>query len=252
MRAPRPLPLLAAALLAAAALLPRPASASAKDDAALARAVEDQLRLSPVVGRLPIAAAARDGRVVLSGRVDTLYEAWEAVDRAGKARGAIDVEGRLAIGGGERADGAVESAIRRRFSDLPEVLGAGIAVSVREGVATLTGTLRDARVRFQAADAAARVEGVAEVVDRIDTGERDDETLLASVEALVGRRSLSRVSGVFEVRVEAGVVTLEGTVSRFSEKRRAERLVLGINGVREFVDLLSVVPASPDLEIPLR
>ena len=131
-------------------------------------------------------------------------------------------------------------------------MGAGIAVSVREGVATLTGTLRDARVRFQAADAAARVEGVAEVVDRIDTGERDDETLLASVEALVGRRSLSRVSGVFEVRVEAGVVTLEGTVSRFSEKRRAERLVLGINGVREFVDLLSVVPASPDLEIPLR
>ena len=108
------------------------------------------------------------------------------------------------------------------------------------------------RAARQAADAAARVEGVAEVVDRIDTGERDDETLLASVEALVGRRSLSRVSGVFEVRVEAGVVTLEGTVSRFSEKRRAERLVLGINGVREFVDLLSVVPASPDLEIPLR
>lgn len=250
MRAPTSSALLAAALLAAAALAPAPASA--KGDSALVRAVEDQLRLSPVVGRLPIDAAAKDGKVVLTGRVDTLYEAWEAVDRAGGARGALDVESRLAIGDGARRDASVESDVRRKFSDLPDVASAGVAVAVQGGVATLTGTLRDARVRFQAADAAAQVQGVREVVDRFDTGERDDGELLAAVEGTIGRRSLSRVSGDVRVRVEGGVVTLEGTVSRFSEKRRARELVLGINGAKGVADLLSVAPASPDLEIRLR
>lgn len=239
----------AAAVLAAAATTP--SSADAGDDSDLRRAVRDQIRLSPVVGRLGIDVKARDGTVTLVGRVDTLYEAWEAIHRAGEARGAIDVESRLEIGGGSRDDGTIESEILRNFSNILGVAEAGLGVTVRGGVATIEGKLRDARVRFQAADAAARVVGVVEVVDRVETGERDDEDLLKSVEAVIGRRSLVRVSGLVEVQVEQGVVTLAGTVSRFSEKRRARELVLGVNGVKEVVDRLEVTRKSPNLLIQL-
>jgi len=237
--------------LAASLLGGAPAAGDVDADREIARAVQDQLRLSAVVGRFLIDPSVQDGKVVLTGSVDTLAQSLEAIDRAGHARGVVDVRSQLRVGRGSRRDGEIASDIRRRFQDIPDVAALGIEVDVRQGVATLSGKLEDARVRFAAIDAAAEVRGVTEVADRLESAPREDAEILASATGVLGRRSIARISGRVETTVEHGVVTLEGTVTRFSEKRRAARLVLGINGVKAVDDRLRVERSSPDLEISL-
>jgi hyperosmotically inducible protein len=227
------------------------AFAGAAEDSDIARRVDDQLRRSPTVGHLGVRAKVRDGRVSLDGRVRTLAQAWQAVDLAGKVRGAIEVESRIEISSRGSGDPSIETAVKRRFEDLPEVAGAGLTVTVEAGTVTLAGKVRDARVRFTAADAAAGVEGVVAVTDRIETPELDDETIEKAVAGLFATRSLVRVTGKVESTVKDGVVTLEGYVTRLYDRKRATRLVLGINGVRAIENRLAVKPSDPNFVIPL-
>lgn len=221
------------------------------DDREILRKVSERVRMSAVVGHLPIEVAASRGRVVLTGRVRTLAQVWEAVERAGSVAGVLDVESRLVLDVHAPSDAAIEAAVKRRFADLPEVASSGVAVRIEKGVATLSGAINDARLRFAAADAAAAVEGVVSVVDHVETPALDDAAILKAVQAILGRRSPVRVAGKIDPTVRSGVVTLEGFVKRAADRRRAERLVLGINGVKDVVDRLVVEPSSPDLLIPL-
>jgi len=227
------------------------AFAGAAEDSEIARKVDDQLRRSPTVGHLGVRAKARDGRVSLEGRVRTLAQAWQAADLAGKVRGVIEVENRIEIDSRGAGDLSIGAAVRRRFEDLPEVAAAGLTVTVEAGTVTLAGKLRDARARFTAADAAAEVEGVVAVNDLIETPESDDETIKKAVAGLFATRSLVRVAGKVESTVKDGVVTLEGHVTRLYDRKRATRLVMGINGVRAIENRLAVKPSDPNFVIPL-
>jgi osmotically-inducible protein OsmY len=243
---------LAAGLGALAAMaLVTAAFGGPSEDSEIARKVSEQLRRSATVGHLGIDAKVRDGRAVLDGRADTLAQAWEATDLAAKVRGVLEIESRIEIDSRGASDAAIASAVKRHFEDHPEVAGSGIEVRVEAGTVTLSGTVRDARIRFAAADAAAEVKGVVAVSDRVETPAKDDELIRKSVVAILGAGSFVRVSGKIQPTVKDGVVTLEGRVGRLYDRKRAERLVLGINGVRGVEDRLEVKPMNPDLVIPL-
>ncbi|MBZ5639313.1 MAG: BON domain-containing protein [Acidobacteriia bacterium] len=234
------------AMVVAAAAFGGPA-----EDSEMTRRVSEQLRRSAILGHLGIDARVHDGRVVLTGHVRTLSQAWEATDLAAKVRDVVEVESRIDLESRGGSDAAIGSAVKRSFEDHPEVAAAGLGVSVDAGTVTLTGKVDDARVRFAAADVAARTEGVVAVSDRIETPAKDDAFILKAVTAILGAGSFVRVSGKIQPTVKDGVVTLEGSVARLYDRKRAERLVLGVNGVRGVENHLEVKPMRPDLVIPL-
>jgi osmotically-inducible protein OsmY len=221
------------------------------EDSEIARKVSDQLRRSATIGHLGIGARVRDGRAVLEGHVRTLSQVWEATELAGKVRGVLDVESRIDIDSRGAGDPGIESAVKRGFEDHPEIAAAALGVTVEAGTVILSGKVADARIRFAAADVAAKTDGVVAVTDRIETPAKDDELIRTSVASILGPRSLVRVPGKIEIKVKDGVVTLEGTVDRLYDRKRAERLVLGINGVRGIGNRLEVKPTRRDLVIPL-
>ena len=243
--------LAATVIVLTALVLANPVTAGPADDAEMTRQVSDQLRRSATVGHLGLAAKVRDGRVVLEGRALSLGQVREAEDIAGKVRGVLTLENRIRLDSRSASDATIASAVRRKFEDHPELADAGLDVKVDAGSVTLSGKVRDARLRFAAADAAAEVEGVVEVTDRIESPPKDDESIRKAATALLGRGSLVRVSGKIETSVKDGVVTLEGSVARLYDRKRSERLVLGINGVRAIENRLEVNPSRPDLVIPL-
>ena len=245
----RRLPSALAALAAAA--LTTAAFAGAAEDSDIARKVGEQLRRSPVVGHFLLVAKARDGRVTLEGRVHTLSESWDAEDLAGKVRGVLELDNRIAIDSRGTGDATIEAAVKRRYEDIVSVANAAPEIRVEQGAVTLSGKLKDARTRFTAIDAAAKIPGVVSVQDRFETPSKDDQAIGKEVAAILANLSLVRVSGKVKSAVKDGTVTLTGRVSKLADRKRLTRLVLGTNGVRGIEDRLEVGPSKQDLLIPL-
>jgi osmotically-inducible protein OsmY len=242
---------LAVAISLAAIAVALPVLGGQADDSELAQKVSDRLRQSATVGHLQISAGVRDGRVLLKGRVRNLFQAWEAANLAGKVNGVLEIENRIDVDSRGPSDATILSAVKRAFEDRPDVAASNLAISVDAGTVALSGKLDDARIRFTAADAAAAVDGVVAVKDRMETAAKDDESIRKAVTAILGPASLVRVAGKIESMVKDGVVTLKGTVPRVYERRRAERLALGVNGVRSVENRLEVKPPRTDHLISL-
>ena len=126
---------------------------------------------------------------------------------------------------------------------MPRLSRGSLSVDVSSGTVRISGRLDDARLRFDAADAAAKIPGVVAVVDTISSGDTSDAELGVQVPSVLGRRSVTFVAGDFDIHVEGGIVKLEGTVPRLWERILAERATLGVNGVKGVVNLLEVVPS---------
>lgn len=244
-RLPSALAALAAAALATAAL------AGAAEDSDVARKVGEQLRRSPLIGQFALTAKARDGRVTLDGRVHTLSESWDAEDLAGKVRGVLEIDNRIAIDSRGTSDAAIEAAIKRRYEDIVAVATAAPEVRVVQGAVTLSGKLRDGRTRFTAIDAAAKIPGVVAVEDRFETPAKDDETIGKEVAGVLANLSLLGVSGKVRPTVKDGIVTLTGRVGKLYDRKRLTRLALGANGVRGVENRLEIGSSKSDLLIPL-
>ncbi len=180
--------------------------------------------------------------MTLRGRMRSLAASLAAEDVAASVRGVLGIVNELEVDRAGLSDETIEGDLRRRFRDVPALEAAGIEAEVSEGRAVLTGRVADARLRLRARDAAAEVEGVVAVEDRLQTPSATDEAILAAVQGLLGPGSLVRVAGKIRPSVEEGVVRLEGRVPRLADRRRAERLAWGVNGVRGVVNELEVVP----------
>lgn len=235
--------LAATATVAAIALAVSPSVfAGEREDDAVRLNIETSLAYQQTLAGERLTVAFTEGRASLSGTVQTLYRKWEAVETAARVRGVLTVDDGIVVFGQPQRDTTLADAVRRRFEDLPKVASAQLAVDARDGIVTLEGTVRDARIRFDARDAAAQLPGVLGVVDRITTPERPDDRLAKDIVNLIGPRSLQRVPGEIKVTVEGGIARLEGQVPRLWERIRAERIALGINGVRGVVNELEVRP----------
>ncbi len=123
-----------------------------------------------------------------------------------------------------------------------------VGVQVHQGIVTLTGTIDSYPKKLAAVDAAHRVRGVMDVVNRLvvkipAAWERTDERVAAGV-----REALKADILVPDQRIRCtvadGTVTLEGRVDSWAERVHAEEAVQRQAGVRGVVNLLTVARAE--------
>jgi osmotically-inducible protein OsmY len=217
-------------------------SADPREDSTIRLEARSQLTLQPAVAQEHLDVSVQDGTVHLSGSVGTLFQKWRASDAVAHVKGVTRVVDELELRSGPGSDSALADDVRRRFRDMPSLSRGSLSVEVSSGTVRISGRLDDARKRFDARDAAAKIPGVVAVVDAISSGDTSDGELAVQVPAVLSRRSVTFVAGDFDIHVEGGVVKLEGTVPRLWERILAERAALGVNGVKGVVNLLEVVP----------
>jgi osmotically-inducible protein OsmY len=150
------------------------------------------------------------------------------------------------------ADPEVALAVSDRLIAEPGVNGYRINVAVTDGIVDLSGTVKNVLAKERAERLSTTVKGVRAVVNRIEvmTGERSDAALQSDIESALARNPATESFEV-QVGVNNGEVTLTGTVDSWQERRLAERVANGIDGVRAVNNRLDIseVPSRPDQEI---
>lgn len=121
-----------------------------------------------------------------------------------------------------------------------------IGVSVKEGVAHLTGSVDSYVKRWAAERAAHRVKGIKAVANDLDvrlpmSSERTDVDLAAAATRTLEWDALVPSQNI-HVTVSKGWVTLTGEVEWEYQRRAAERAVRGLSGVRGVTNQISLRP----------
>lgn len=163
------------------------------------------------------------------------------------------VTARLGPGGGNEAtmtDDELRRQVAAELSWDPQVGSEAIEVSVSVGswTVTLCGTVDSLRQKRAGGKAAARVRGVARVVNELlvripDRDRRDDEDLRGDVlEALMLNGS---VPMTVDARARDGLVTLTGTVEWHYQREEAEARAADVPGVADIDNTITLTQA-PD------
>src|SRR5678816_3696451 len=122
----------------------------------------------------------------------------------------------------------------------------GIKVSiVRDGTVTLTGPVASAGAKQDLIAEVLKVEGVKEVVSELTIGRAEsDQKLGERVADQMRRSTYFTVFDEVQIGVDNGVVTLTGYVTQPIKSDDLARRAAHVEGVREFVNRLEVLPAS--------
>jgi osmotically-inducible protein OsmY len=135
----------------------------------------------------------------------------------------------------------------------PDIQSTDIAVTVKDGVVTLTGFVRKYSEKYTAERVAKRVLGVKAVANDLEVrlpsgGERlDREIAQDAVDAL--KRDLPISSQHIKVVVRDGWITLEGQVQWDFQRRMAESAVRRIAGVKGVVNLIRIEPSASPTDV---
>lgn len=127
-----------------------------------------------------------------------------------------------------------------------------IDISTKEGIVTLSGRTDNILEKDRAVRIARMIKGVRAVVDKMEVKETDrpDEEIQNEVtEALL--RDPAAESFKIDVLVNAGVVTLNGQVESYAERKLCSNIAKGVRGVLDVRNVINVVPSEvrPDEEI---
>jgi osmotically-inducible protein OsmY len=122
----------------------------------------------------------------------------------------------------------------------------GIKVSiVRDGTIALTGPVASAGAKQDLIADVLKVDGVKEIVSELTIGRAESDQKLAERIAEQMRRSTYfTVFDDVQIGVDNGVVTLTGYVTQPIKSDDLARRASHVDGVREFVNRLEVLPAS--------
>ena len=128
----------------------------------------------------------------------------------------------------------------------PSVNAAHIGVSVRSGVVTLSGHVDSFAEKFAAERTVKQVKGVGAVAEELEVHLPSDKKLGDDEIAARASRLLHWDVAVPEnritVKVEHGIVTLEGSVDWAFQRAEAEYDVRKLGGVRGVVNMIAVKP----------
>lgn len=130
----------------------------------------------------------------------------------------------------------------------PRVDPAEIAVSAKDGVVTLRGTVGSFHERRDAKRAAKRVYGVKSVDDQLEVrlimaNRIDDAELRGSVLQMLMLDSL--VPSTIDAHVKNGAVKLTGTAEWQYQRDAAEEDVMNVFGVIDIVDEINLIGPTP-------
>ena len=152
-----------------------------------------------------------------------------------------------------RSDIDIKRDVEAELRWNPDIDATDIAVSVKDGVVTLSGFVRSYAQKFEAEQTAKRVNGVRAVANDIEVrlpifNQRPDpEIARDAVEEI--QKNLPYASDHIGVVVRDGWVTLEGSVEWNYQRERAEQVVRRVRGVKGVTNLIELQPRVPPVEV---
>ena len=140
-------------------------------------------------------------------------------------------------------DPQLKTRVEQRLADR-RVRGIKVSI-VRDGAVTLTGPVASAGAKQDLIAEVLKVDGVKEIVSELTIGRAESDQRLAERVADQMRRSTYfTVFDEVQIGVDNGVVTLTGYVTQPIKSDDLARRASHVDGVREFVNRLEVLPAS--------
>ena len=212
------------------------------DDTTISFWVAEAFVEDPRVNATAVDVQTTDGIVTLTGSVRSLAGKKHAELEARKINGVRNVVNNLAVEVVSRPDLDVAQDIRHRFINSTLSTTHGFGVSVKDGVATLTGEIGSWPERREAERLASEVRGVKEVRNQIVTAyrsQRSDADIRNDVRSSIS--SDVYLSGLpISIAVKQGLVTLQGETGNAYQKERAGRIAHQINDVKDVENKLTV------------
>jgi osmotically-inducible protein OsmY len=146
---------------------------------------------------------------------------------------------------GAMPDSAITKAVELAL-DLDELVSAHlIDVETHDGIVTLSGTVDNILARDRSTAVAESIKGVRSVVNRIGVAciVRSDDVIAADVRNAL---EFDPVAGAYDVKVKVkdGVVTLEGYVDSWEDRRLAGYIAMGVKGVKDVDNAIDVTFAK--------
>ncbi len=153
-----------------------------------------------------------------------------------------------------RTDSELHKDIVAELKWEPSLRNDDIAVAVRDGVVTLAGYVDSYADKWKAESVVSKIKGVKAIANDLtvklpSSSERPDpDVARAAVDAL--KWNISVPADRIKVRVEKGMITLEGDVDWYYQKEAAERAVRYLTGVKAVTNLIGVRarPAPTDIK----
>jgi osmotically-inducible protein OsmY len=155
-----------------------------------------------------------------------------------------------------RSDSEIERDVKEELQWDPDLDASDIAVSVKDGVVTLTGFVKSYADKYEAEAAAKRVAGVVAVANDLEVrlpsvDERPDPDIARdAVAAIKSQLPISWEN--IKIIVKNGWVTLEGEVEWQYQRQTAENAVRRIKGVKGVTNLVQLKPHAEPSEIKKR
>ena len=141
------------------------------------------------------------------------------------------------------SDPQLKTRVEQRLEDR-RVRGIKVSV-VHDGTVALTGSVASAGMKQDLIAEVLKVEGVKEVVSELTIGRAEsDQKLGERVADQMRRSTYFTVFDEVQIGVDNGVVTLTGYVTQPIKSDDLARRAAHVDGVREFVNRLEVLPAS--------
>jgi osmotically-inducible protein OsmY len=149
-----------------------------------------------------------------------------------------------------KTNAEIQKKVMEELQWMPSLQAAEIGVAVQEGIVTLSGYVDTYAMKTTAEKAAKSVKGVQAVVQRIEvrsaSSQRTDEDLAwAILNAFAWSCEIPQDS--LQVQVQKGVVTLEGEVDWYYQKKAAEKAVhnlVGVIGIKNLITLKYAASAT--------
>jgi len=213
-------------------------------DDELVRYVSDELFWDPKVDNVAIAVEADGGTVTLRGTVGTFREKREAKTAAKRVYGVTNVNNELQVrllNDSKRADADLRGDVLQALM-LDSVVPDTVDATVTDGSVNLTGFVEWQFQRDEAELVAANVIGVLDVWDEIAlTGPTPDPGDIKRDISEALKRNAKLDAESISVDSKNGKVTIEGTVSSWSEHDDAVGAAWAAPGVRDVDDRILVV-----------
>jgi osmotically-inducible protein OsmY len=135
----------------------------------------------------------------------------------------------------------------------PDLSSSEIGASVKNGIVTLTGIVGSYWKKVLAENAVKRISGVTDVVQKIEvrlseSAKRKDIDIAEAIQSALKCSALVPKNKI-KVKVEDGLVTLEGNVEWEFQKNAARRAVEKLEGVIAVINNISVTPKVTPTEI---
>jgi osmotically-inducible protein OsmY len=204
--------------------------------------VKEELDWDPMLDDSRIVVKADDGRVILSGAVNTFDEVDRAAADVRAVGGVKDLDNELLVGltGAAIADLDIATACGAALDADKFVPKGAVRATVTDGFVTLTGEVRRHFQRLAAEHAVGRVDGVRGVTDQVTlTDEPIPSDVAARITKAFDRNAIIDAS-LIDVSNVGHTIYLDGTVGSWTAMGAAVDTAWDAPGVTDVVNRLVI------------